>query len=436
MLSIAAERLYESENSFIKYFNNWTGHFALLLFTNDGISIYGDAAGMYTLFYGFYNGKLYVSSHTNLLGSVCDVTFDAYVERLINYRFYRLFGRVLPGDLSPYKEFKQVIPNHCVKISDGKTDVQRFFPTKDNALLDISFDDVAKNCAKILKNSMSLIHRKWNRCAISMSGGCDSKTTLSSTAGNYDKYSYFSYTSQDTEKVDAEAAEKICEALGLSHKIYTISDNDADYENIEKYRAILEFNSGSIGRENSNDVRKRVSFSLCDDFDVEVKSWVSEVGRAYYFKRFNKKKFPKKLTPQYATLLYKVFFSRSLIRETNRVFKEFLDKYYTDEVYDLIPWYDLLFWEFRVSSWNGLNITGSHQFSYDITIPYNNRVLLQNMLSVSVEDRINDAVHKSVTNINNPVISELGIHVNNVKHTTNRARLEGLYLNVFSKIPF
>lgn len=45
----------------------------------------------------------------------------------------------------------------------------------------------------------------------------------------YDKLKYFSYQSQESESVDAKAAHKICEKLGLTHKIYTISSDEILY---------------------------------------------------------------------------------------------------------------------------------------------------------------------------------------------------------------
>ena len=433
-----ALNLYEkSENEFHRFLNQWTGLFNLFVISSKTVRVYGDAAGMYMTFYGTHNGKQYCSSHTNLLGDICDIDFDEYINRLINYRFYHLFGKTLPGDLSPYKQFKRLIPNHYAKYENNSWNVERFFPVTDDALFDLSYEKLIDKSADILSESMKIIHQKWNRPSISLTGGCDSKTTLSCTNGVYDKYSYFSYTSSDSESVDAQAASKICKMLNVPHKIYEISNDDADYADISALREIMEYNSGSIGKNNANDVRKRAFFLGIDDFDVEVKSWVSEVGRAYYHKRFVKKNFPEKLTPRYATSLYKVFITdRKLVRDTDKVFEEFINKYYSDNSFEKIPWYDLFFWEFRVGSWNGLVITGEQQIAYDIEIPYNNRILLQYLLSTPVEKRIKDEPHWDIMRKMNSQIADCGISVVNVKHTENRAKIEKMYLEISSKLPF
>jgi len=124
------------------------------------------------------------------------------------------------------------------------------------------------------------------------------------------------------------------------------------------------------------------------------------------------------------------------VRKTDEIFADFLSKYYSDEDFKTWEWYDLFFWEFRMSSWNGLVITGEHRISYDITVPYNNRYLLNMMLSTPIQYRIDDKIHKDIMKLKNEKIANCNISVVNVKHTKNRANAEKLYLALFSKIRF
>jgi hypothetical protein len=89
-----------------------------------------------------------------------------------------------------------------------------------------------------------------------------------------------------------------------------------------------------------------------------------------------------------------------------------------------------------MSSWNGPVITAEHHISYEITIPYNNRYLLDLMLSTPIEYRINDKIHKDIMKLKNDKIANCNISVVNAKHTKKRAFLERLYLTIFSKIRF
>ena len=418
----------------IELINELTGLFLIGIFEDKELTLFGDPAGMQCVYYGFHKGHIHIASHTYMLEEVCQLKTTSYVSRLVNYRFYHLFGGQLPGDITPYQGFHRLIPNHCVHIGET-TSVERFFPSMDYS--EYSPEEIVKavsEVAHLLHNSLELITQKWSRPAISMSGGCDSKTTLACAKGIYNQLSFFSYDSSDTEMVDAEAAHALCTELGLPHELYWISRSDSDFDEIESVREILRKNNGYIWEPNPNDVRKRAFFASRDDFDIEVKSWVSECGRAYYNKRFAKRRFPSIPTPHYLTTLYKVFFhDRKLVKDTDSIFKDYISTYLTKGMHGY-PWQELFFWEFRMSAWNGLVITGEHRFSYDITIPYNNRKVIDMLLRMPLDDRIHDTAYRRIRMIMNPEIDKTGISVNNVKHTSNRAKLERLYLDVMSKI--
>lgn len=123
-------------------------------------------------------------------------------------------------------------------------------------------------------------------------------------------------------------------------------------DKIEEIRAILEWNTGNIIPINKNDVRKRAFFADIEDFDVEVKSWVSEVGRSYYSKRFNgRTKFGEKPTPRKCTTMYKFFLNdRKLVKQTDKVFEEYLNKYFEQAKENPVEWQEQLFWEYRMPS--------------------------------------------------------------------------------------
>ena len=425
-----------ASDAFWNELNEWTGIFTLIYIEKDNVYIIGDPTCMQTTFYGYVKGNIYISSHTNLLGDLLNLEWDPYVQELSKYRFFPLLGNALPGDLTQYKEIKRLVPNFCLKLKKtGEKTVFRFYYPES---LTVNTNEIAKNAGEILHKNMILITKKWDKPAISMTGGCDSKTTLSCAKGLYDKFSYFSYISSESEKVDAEAAHQICEILKLKHQIYSIPVNDDAFRNIEKIRTILEWNTGNIIPNNKNDVRKRAFFADRQDFDVEVKSWASEIGRAYYSKRFNgRKNFGTSPTPRKCTTLYKFFLNnRRLVKKTDFVFKEYLKRYFQMSPCHPIEWQDQFFWEYRVPSWNGLVITGEHRYSFDITIPYNNRRLLELLVSAPLSDRINDTVYQIIRKKMNPAIDETGIAVTNIKHTKMRERAENLYYILHSRIIF
>lgn len=134
--------------------------------------------------------------------------------------------------------------------------------------------------------------------------------------GQYEHYQYFSYISQEAEAVDAEGAHAICEKLGLKHTIYTIPEQPAKEQ--ELVRKIIRAGQGNIGNPNMREVQKRIYLSGLNCFDVEVKSWVSEIARAYYHKRFAKNSFPAKPTARYLTTHLQGFCQSSLFGAQDR----------------------------------------------------------------------------------------------------------------------
>ena len=152
---------------------------------------------------------------------------------------------------------------------------------------------------------------------------------------------------------------------------------------------------------------------------------------------FNGRKDFGQMTPRKCATLYKFFFhDRRLVKQTDKVFEKYIDRYFEQARENPVEWQEQFFWEFRVPSWNGLVITGEHRYSFDITIPYNNRRILELLLSAPIDDRITDRIYKDIREKMNPVIDQTGIAVTNLKHTERRERAENLYYIVHSCIRF
>lgn len=434
ILKTCLELVERDEEQLWKYFNELTGVFTFFWLEGAQVNIVDDASGMQTTFYTAKNRKLYVCSHTKLIGDLLNLEFDPYVKRLINYKFFPLLGNSLPGDITQYIDLKRVTPNFCCCYEKGEFKNRRFFTPYEEKK---SMEELADECARILHNTMQLISEKWSRPAISLTGGCDSRTTLACAAGLYDKFSYYSYNSAEDERVDCKAAETICKAVGIKHKIYPIPQSVEEEDHYNVVAKILRWNRGDLLESHANDIRKRITLDKIHDFDIEVKSWASEIGRAYFSKRFNgRKNFPEEPSGRACTTMYKFFLhDRKLVADTDRIFEKFIAEFYQQAERNPIPWFEQFFWEFRVPAWNGLVITGEHRYAADITIPYNNRVLLTLLLSVSIEDRINDKLYESIRKKMNPAIDETGISITNLKHTEKRAQFENLYWVLHSKLP-
>lgn len=428
-----------NDEDFWRYEADLTGVYVMGKITNDGqIVHWSDCAGMRISYYGSVKDHYYITSHINLVASLCDLHEDSYIKQLKENHYFYLFGNVLPGDCSVYTELKRTVPNHTYARTG---EIKRIYPIEKitECETEEEYQEVLTESAQIMKNTLQLCAEKWEgkNLYISVTGGKDSGETLASANGCYDSFRYFSYISKPEEAVDAEAASEICKALGLNHRIISIPEEAESTDDFELLNEIIYINGGSIGYIKPNEIRKRLVL-MHEEIDIEIKSWVNEIARAYWYKKYHKTKFPKRPTGKYLATLYKVFIeNRSLFSKTSKVFSEYIKQYMNDDDINAVgDWTSLWSWEFGFSAGEGQSLICEHLLSYDVTIPYNNRHLIALMLRPKTSDRINDRLQTDIIALNNPEQASLHISIINAAHTQNRALLERAYLNINSHFPF
>ncbi len=421
--------------------NDLTGVFCTGMIQNNEIFVSNDCTGMQIVYYGTVNGHMYISSHSKLVGDLTGLTQSKYVERLVNSRFYHYMGTWLPGDLSPYAELRRLVPNHYLhRKADRSVEIIRFYPVA--PIQEMKSEEEYHKCicwlSETMHRTLALYAQKWahEKPAISVTGGRDSTTTLACANGLYDRFRYFSYISNEPESVDAYAAAGICRHLGLEHEVYSIPDKNEELHDTEVFAAILEYNAGCIGKSNPNDVRKRLFFIQNPKYTVEIKSWVNELGRGSQYVKYQKKEFPPKPSASYCRAMYKIILSPKLIHDTDEVFRDYLNRFYSNDAFQNAPWMELFWWEFCWSGGEGIFLTAEHRTSSEVAIPFNNRRYVDKMLSVPLEQRRTDAIPKDIIRRMNSAIADTGIVIKDLEHTNKRARLMRAYLNVFSKVRF
>lgn len=431
-----------SDDDFWKEESKLTGVFFVGFVDNNNITYTTDCVGMQLVYYGEINKKLYITPHAKVVADLKGLEQPEYIKRLVNSKYWHYWGTWLPGDTSPFAEMKRVVPNHSITYcpENQKFDIDRFYPK--SKIVETQTEDeykaTIKELGRIMSNTMECISKKWadKKVSVSVTGGRDSMTTLACSNKVYDKLSYFSYISNVDESVDAYAARDILKHLGLKHELYEIPEKWEDEQELDAFKKVMASNNGCIGLNNANDLRKRLHFAKNPPCDVEVKSWVNEVGRGWMYNKYNKKKFPKYPYASYWRAMHKLYVSKYLIKETDKIFAEYLEKYYDKEVFDSISWLELYFWEFTCSASEGNFLTTEHKISYNITIPFNNRKYLELMFTVPIAKRKVDDIPVNLITYMEPRIAETGITIKDISHTNFRAFTVRTYLEVFSKIRF
>ena len=402
-----------------------TGIFVLGSLVDGKLEFQVDAAGMQSACCGLVKKNFYLSSHPQAIGDVENLEIDEFIKELVEYKWYgRVMGPYLPADLTPFSNIKRIVPSNDYEFTNGIITHKRIWPIE-NQPEAVSLEDyqmVIKEAAEILRNNMELVSKKWKQPWISLTGGIDSNTTFAAANGLYDKFETFSYISADKEAPDAAAAKLIAETFGVNHHEFQIPLSNADLNNHECVIEILRHNNGYIAETPANEARKRQYLRQNIDCDVEIKSWVSETIRAYWYKHFERKSFPA-LSGKLYRNLYKIWIvNRKLAHKVDKLFNAFIDEYEYHCIPDCYPPADVFFNEVTWGSWGGLNIS-EMKYITDITIIYNNRKLLETLFRAPLEKRISDQHHLDIKRYLNPKLSDMDIRVKNLKETKTRARL-------------
>lgn len=428
---------YGTQN-YIDRINELTGVFIYGAIVDGVVEYFVDPSGMQSACYGVINGNFYLSSHPQLIGDNCNLEMDSFVKELIAYKWYgRVMGPYLPADLSPFAEVKRIVPSIQYWYKDKKVTHKRFWYLTENQIANDpdEYYKVIEQAGDILKNNMTLIAEKWQHPWISLTGGIDSNTTFAAANGNYDKFETFSYISAEKEISDAAAAKKISEHFGITRHEYKIPDNNNEIKDFEVRRELFRHNNGYIAELYDNEIRKKLYLRDNAKCDVEVKSWVSETIRAYWYKHYGRKKFPP-LSPKLFRNLYKIFIlNRRLARKVDRLFEQYIKDFEYEKIPTSYPPADMHYNEVTWGSWGGLNIT-EMKYCFDITFAYNNRKFLDLMFRAPLEKRISDQHHLDVKKYLNKELYDMNIRVVNLKETDNRARALNVIFSINSFLPF
>lgn len=428
LLKMAAQAYGQSREAFFDCINNWTGIYCVFIFGKEVLGVQ-DCAGIKALYYGVIGGKALFTSHPQLAADLYGLEMDRFVKKLVNNRFYNIGNRYLPGDLSPFRELKRIGANVYLQCDENNAmTVHRFYPVRPLEMRKTGeeCDAGIREACEILHKNVELATKKWERCAISLSGGTDSKTTLACANGLYDRLSFFSFQSKDTEITDSNAAHEICEKIGLQHDIYPIPAENSEIEDYEELKAIIVHSYGYVRGLAEREIRKHICMYRWNYFDTEIKSWISEVVRVFFERKYGMK-FPQRLTPRHFSIFQTRYFaSPGLLRKSDKLYEEFMEKFDLAEPKFNYEHTDLYYWEVRMSSW-GMMVTQSLDLCHRITFPFNNRKLVELMLTLPREYRINDGAHNDIIRVANKDIYDANIHILNNYFHSKRILLERTY---------
>ena len=109
-----------------------TGVFVYGVIINGEVQFLVDPSGMQSACYGYVDNHFYMSSHSQLIGDLCELTMSDIAKKLVAYKwYYRVMGPYMPADLTQFESIKRIVPNISYTYSKGSFKHKRFYPLKD-----------------------------------------------------------------------------------------------------------------------------------------------------------------------------------------------------------------------------------------------------------------------------------------------------------------
>ena len=424
---ICRELISSYKNSLSAYFDKvseLTGLHIVMLFDKNKIIACQDACSLTGCYFGNIGNNIYISEHPQLIGDICNLSIDPMVEKLVESKCYNIGNRHLPGNLSPYKEIKRLGANTYLNF-DNEFSIKRFYPTAPHPEFTSEKEktETVKKIGDLIHNGIKCCAKKWDRCTISLSGGTDSKTTLACANGLYDKFSYFSFHSKPQELVDANGAKTICNKLGLDHTLYEIPMENSEIKDFDFIKKILTHNTNYFVNLADNEIRKYIFLHNLNAYDIELKSWASEVARVFLERKYQVK-MPNTLNERHCSIFQTRYFGHPrLLRWSDNAYYRFLREIGLEKPLYNFEHTDSFYWEVRMGCW-GVSVVSSQQLYHRTTMPMNNRKILELFLSLPREERKNDSIHKQIMTYMNKDVVEAEVEIPNLYFHSYRILME------------
>jgi hypothetical protein len=205
--------------SFIARTHNYGGRWILVV--NDGrkIALLNDAVGLRQVFYTEtpYADQLWCASQPEIMAGLLGLTMDKAAVGFINSYEFRVNPEFrFPGNSSPYREIKHLLPNHYLDLKTGLC--RRYWPS--NALPEIGLDEAIENVSSILQGLMQSAANRFD-LALSITAGLDSRVVLAASRPISHSITYMTVRQigMPDDHADLTTPSQLLSKLGLNHDI-------------------------------------------------------------------------------------------------------------------------------------------------------------------------------------------------------------------------
>ena len=361
---------FQNHDNLIKNTYMYGGRWILILKDRNGIKLIHDAFGLRQVFYtDIYKTKdLWCASQPSIIAERLNLGMDFEAVNYVNSISKKDKEYWWPGDSSPYKEIKHLLPNHYLDFQLGQC--KRYWPEAN--LSKISLEIAVENISVIITGLMKSACNRYDM-ALAITAGWDSRLVLASAKDIRDRISYFTtkQMNMSNDHADLTVPSILLTQFNLKHNVLS-KTNNLNKNFLSIYNKNVPFAHYAWAAD------AQVEYEYNKKKKVAVTGSVSEVARNFYGLHERQ----DQISGEILSNLCKMGKNSFAVGHFNNWLEGIRCNLYN---YYLL---DLLYWEQRSGKWLAM---GQLEFDIawkDIFTPYNCRNLIMNMLSVDIENRI------------------------------------------------
>jgi hypothetical protein len=368
----------------LKYIAYLVGRFVVFLITGDRVYAIPDCACTYALLFHCSSRGVAFASNWNALKLVRRLDHSEYVAEAINSASYKApQGKSIPAHWTPVDNVFPVFANCYAEWSFSNKSIKhhRFYPFEE--LPSRAIDDAYGQFRARLLRSIAAI-ASGQDILLPITAGLDSKTTLLSLlhSKTYRELTTYTYLRGAVDSLfdDAVEGNRLSAQYGLVHRLVPLKAIDTQSAFYRQYRVTFQYGAPFS-------TRAQGIYDYTPEGKTIMVSTVTGIGKMVYKER------SASLSPETLARL----FTTSEFQKDSRLISAFGDYIeYTQFSYEFLSgydFYDLFYWEHRLTKWGALSFSEFDLNGFCLS-PFNDRFLMEIMLSVDVAHRCNAELQK------------------------------------------
>jgi hypothetical protein len=347
-----------------------SGRFVLLVDGPDGAYVFHDACGLRAVYYrGMSDGPVIASdpavmTHFGLVESVQRPGFTGSAYHRTEPEWW------LPSGVSLVRVVEHLTPNHYLDCSTVQA--VRYYPRTPIRAAD-SESGVGSVIATTLAASIDAAVRRW-RLVLPLTAGVDSRTALAACRAHLVDIPVYTLelATGAAPSADVAVAAELCGIAGVPHHVIRPQAPDADY--MRAY--VASTTNAHLDRRGANIWTTQAHFPGA----VIINGNGLEIARCFYYPTGTH---PAITSARQILDLVTGWRNVPFVEEAVTAWSKSALDVCQDTGVDVL---DLFYWEHRMGSWASQNFMESG-IVHEIFAPFNNRALLELMLSVAVTRR-------------------------------------------------